>query len=845
MNQAGPGSGSRSAAQRSAPQAKKSACCSACTASCVERRVVERRQVPEARGWHAQSGSATSGCASIRSRVRPHREDGAQERAVRPSTSEQRAEVADQQVLGHVRRERAVLPRCRAARGSAARSTTTPVANERPAAGRAGAPCRRSRAPQRRRRGRRAGRRRSGAAGSISFHAPRTRVAGDDVTRRGTVPRGALVALVAGRARPRRGAARSRTPSRPHSRAARGITSLWWNMLIGSALAFGDRRPHPRSSHGCGETGRACPGVARRRPGGARASSLGFGLVGPDPRAVRALPLLGHLPDPRHDAADRAAAAAEQPKLTVRVIGHQFWWEVRYPGTTCGDRERDPHSRAHARRGARPHRRRHPQLLGAGAEPEDRHGPGADEPRRCSTRTRPGRYRGQCAEFCGLQHAHMGFYVFADPPAAFRALARAPSRSPRGAPSYAPVRDRVRRAATRSAARARRATSAPTSRTSRSRTSLAALDDPEHAGALAQWIARPAARQARQPDAGARSSATRELAQLVAYLESAPIAVTAPAPAQRARRAARAHLGERPGVLGWLTTTDHKRIGLLYFWTTLVFFGAGGVEALLMRTQLAQPNSTVARPEHLRPAVHDARDDDDLLVHHPDDDRRVRELPDAADARRARHGVPAPERAELLDLPRVGHLPLRRALPRLRRRTPAGSTTCRSRRRLYDPGRNIEFYSLGLLFNAIASTLTAANFIVTIFKCRAPGMSFNRMPLFCFAFLAASFGLLFALPSLSVDLIYLFLDRNVGTHFFDPAHGGSTLLWQHLFWFFGHPEVYILIVPAFGIATEIIPAFTQRQDDRVPARRDRRAARRLHRLRRVGAPHVRDRASRR
>jgi cytochrome c oxidase subunit I+III len=90
-------------------------------------------------------------------------------------------------------------------------------------------------------------------------------------------------------------------------------------------------------------------------------------------------------------------------------------------------------------------------------------------------------------------------------------------------------------------------------------------------------------------------------------------------------------------------------------------------------------------------------------------------------------------------------------------------------------------------------------------------MSFNRMPLFCFAFLAASWGLLFALPSLTADAIFLFLDRNVGTHFFDVAKGGSVLLWQHLFWIFGHPEVYILIVPAFGIATEIIPAFTQRR----------------------------------
>jgi heme/copper-type cytochrome/quinol oxidase subunit 1 len=131
--------------------------------------------------------------------------------------------------------------------------------------------------------------------------------------------------------------------------------------------------------------------------------------------------------------------------------------------------------------------------------------------------------------------------------------------------------------------------------------------------------------------------------------------------------------------------------------------------------------------------------------------------------------------------------------------------------RQFNPGSNIDFYCLGIIFNSIASTLTAGQFIVTLFKSRAPGMSFNRMPLFCWAQLAAAFGLLFALPALSADTIFLFLDRNVGTHFFDPARGGATLLWQHLFWIFGHPEVYILIVPAFGIATSIIPAFTQRR----------------------------------
>jgi len=129
----------------------------------------------------------------------------------------------------------------------------------------------------------------------------------------------------------------------------------------------------------------------------------------------------------------------------------------------------------------------------------------------------------------------------------------------------------------------------------------------------------------------------------------------------------------------------------------------------------------------------------------------------------------------------------------------------------YDPGLNVDFYALGLIFNAVSSTAAAINFIVTIFKLRAPGMSINRMPLFCFAMLAVSLSLIFALPSLTIDLVYLELQRNLGFHFFDVAHGGDALLWQHLFWLFGHPEVYIIILPAFGIATSIIPTFSKRK----------------------------------
>jgi cytochrome c oxidase subunit I+III len=263
-------------------------------------------------------------------------------------------------------------------------------------------------------------------------------------------------------------------------------------------------------------------------------------------------------------------------------------------------------------------------------------------------------------------------------------------------------------------------------------------------------------------------------------------------------------------VLGWLTTTDHKRIGLLYFWTTLVFFGAGGIEALLMRAQLAKANNDLVGPATY----------DELFTMHGLTMIFWFIIPMTTGAF-GNYLIPLMIGARDMAFPRLNALSFWLFLGSgifvylglfLGHGPNAGwfdYVPLASRH--YDPGRNIEFYALGLLFNGAASTITAANFIVTIFRLRAPGMSFNRMPLFCFAFLAASFGLLFALPSLSVDLVYLFLDRNLGFHFFDPAHGGSTFLWQHLFWFFGHPEVYILIVPAFGIATEIIPAFTQRK----------------------------------
>jgi cytochrome c oxidase subunit I+III len=289
------------------------------------------------------------------------------------------------------------------------------------------------------------------------------------------------------------------------------------------------------------------------------------------------------------------------------------------------------------------------------------------------------------------------------------------------------------------------------------------------------------------------------------------VAVATP-PAPAAQRIARLERiwQARPGLLGWLTTTDHKRIGLLYFWTTLTFFAAGGVEALLMRTQLARPNEHLVGPNTY----------DELFSMHGITMIFLFIIPMTTGAF-GNYLIPLMIGARDMAFPRLNALSywifvssgifLYISLFFDIAPNAGWFDYVPLANRTFNPGHNIDFYCLGIIFNSIASTLTAGLFIVTILKSRAPGMSLNRMPLFCYAMLAAALGLLFALPALSADAIFLFLDRNVGTHFFDVAHGGSALLWQNLFWFFGHPEVYILIVPAFGIATSIIPAFTQRK----------------------------------
>src|SRR5919201_1883585 len=284
--------------------------------------------------------------------------------------------------------------------------------------------------------------------------------------------------------------------------------------------------------------------------------------------------------------------------------------------------------------------------------------------------------------------------------------------------------------------------------------------------------------------------------------------VTQPA-LQRVNRLERIWAEPR-GLLGWLTTTDHKRIGLLYLFTSLAFFGAGGVEALLMRTQLSQPNEKLLSPETYN----------QLMTMHGVTMIFLFVIPMTTGAF-GNYLVPLMIGARDMAFPRLNALGYWLFLGSgifiyvglFMHRGPNCGWFCYTplNTRTYDPGPNVDFYALGLIFNGIATTAGALNFIVTIFKLRAPGMSMNRMPLFIFAMLAVSLSLIFALPSLTMDLVFLELQRKAGFHFFDVAHGGDPLLWQHLFWLFGHPEVYIIILPAFGIATSIIPTFARRK----------------------------------
>jgi cytochrome c oxidase subunit 1 len=261
------------------------------------------------------------------------------------------------------------------------------------------------------------------------------------------------------------------------------------------------------------------------------------------------------------------------------------------------------------------------------------------------------------------------------------------------------------------------------------------------------------------------------------------------------------------GLWSWITTVDHKRIGLLYAVTAFVFFVIGGLEALFVRFQLAQPNGEV-----LSAAAYNQ-----LFTMHGLTMVFLVVMPIAAAF--TNYFLPILLGARDVAFPRlnafsywlflfagimiytsffvggapdgawVGYSPLATQLTEVVR---------------------MDYWSIGLQLLGVASIASSANFIATVFTMRAPGMTLLRMPVYAWMSLVVAFLLIFSLPPVAIGLFQLFLDRNFGTVFYEAAAGGDPLLWQHLFWLFGHPEVYVLVLPAMGIVSEILPVFSRK-----------------------------------
>ncbi|HVZ23964.1 MAG TPA: cytochrome c oxidase subunit I [Vicinamibacterales bacterium] len=259
---------------------------------------------------------------------------------------------------------------------------------------------------------------------------------------------------------------------------------------------------------------------------------------------------------------------------------------------------------------------------------------------------------------------------------------------------------------------------------------------------------------------------------------------------------------------GWLKSVDHKDVGKRYLFTAFVFLLIGGLEALLMRLQLARPDATVLTPEAY----------DQVFTMHGTTMIYWYASPILSGF--ANYMIPLMSGSRDMAFPRLNAFTywsflfsgaLLYASPFIGQ-APHGGWFNYVPYTLtpYSPGLNIDFFALALLLLTISTTAGAINFIVTIFRLRAPGMSVSRMPLFFYSTLTISISILLSLPALTAALGFLELDRRWGTHFYDVSDGGSVLLWQQLFWFFGHPWVYIIFLPATGMISMIIPVFARR-----------------------------------
>ena len=267
---------------------------------------------------------------------------------------------------------------------------------------------------------------------------------------------------------------------------------------------------------------------------------------------------------------------------------------------------------------------------------------------------------------------------------------------------------------------------------------------------------------------------------------------------------------DKPGLWGWLTAVDHKTIAKRYIITAFLMFIAGGIEAAMMRMQLSRPENTLLGPDRYN----------QLFTVHGTTMMFLFAVPIMTAM--GLYFVPLMVGARSIAFPRlnvfgyysylVGVLFMYVSLF-INMGPDAGWTSYPPLSGpQFSPGHRIDVWAQVVTFTEIAALAAAVNIIVTTFKMRAPGMSLNRIPLFVWAQVVVAFMIIFAMPAVATaSTLQLAADRAISTHWFNPSEGGDALLWQHIFWFFGHPEVYIIFLPALGFISSIVETFSRRR----------------------------------
>jgi cytochrome c oxidase subunit 1/cytochrome c oxidase subunit I+III len=261
-------------------------------------------------------------------------------------------------------------------------------------------------------------------------------------------------------------------------------------------------------------------------------------------------------------------------------------------------------------------------------------------------------------------------------------------------------------------------------------------------------------------------------------------------------------------LLAWFSSVDHKQIGLLYICTALVFLIIGGLEAVTMRVQLIVPNNTLVGPQFFN----------QLFTMHGTTMVFLVGMPIFTGF--ANYFVPLMIGARDVAFPRLNAfgywlVPLGGILLYFSFLTGSAPNAgwfnyAPLSERAYSSMQGVDYWLIALLVLGIGSVSSGINIIVTVIKCRAPGMSLQRVPLFVWMMFITAILTVLAIPGLNSALVLLLADRTFGSAFFEPSRGGNSVLWQHYFWIFGHPEVYILALPGFGMVSEVIPVFSRR-----------------------------------